>query len=194
DVEPNTPYLGWFAQDVAGEFSGTQLTSEHSVYVLAADFLENTTVVSGVPAKITGSRAAVAAPPPLQNKIYVALVMTEGDNLQYDQHRLRKIWDDPGRGRVPINWTVDPLLLDAAPSILSYYESTATPNDLLMAGPSGAGYIYPTPWPDATFRLYTKQSARYMKAAGINTVYVLNRVNSQSVPLSDAEAADYIHD
>ncbi len=192
DVEPNTPYLGWFAQDVAGEFSGTQLTSEHSVYVLAADFLHNATVFSGVPARYTIPKAPPM--PKLENKIYVTFVMTEGDNVQYDQHRLRQIWDDPGRGRVPINWTIDPLLLDIGPSMLAYYENTATPNDLLMAGPSGAGYIYPTPWPDSTFGTYTQQSGRYMRREGINTVYVLNRLNGSSVPLSGSEAAAYIHD
>src|SRR6266540_1818775 len=87
DVAPYTPYLGWFAQDVAGEFSGTQLCSEHSVYVLAADWFSNMTVWSG-------TRASTAAPPApptpaLENKIYVTFTMSEGDNLQYNQRRMR---------------------------------------------------------------------------------------------------------
>lgn len=192
DVEPYTPYMGWFAQDVAGEFSGTQLCSEHSVYVLAADFFDNGTVFAGVRARVPMQRPHAA--PALENKVYVTLVMTEGDNIQYCQHRLRQIWDDPGRGKVPLTWTVDPLLLDAGPAMIGYYERTATANDLLMAGPSGAGYIYPTPWPDSTFRSFTKASAKYMRRLGIDTVYVLNRLNNQSVALSDSEVSDYLYD
>ena len=192
DVAPYTPYLGWFAQDVAGEFSGTQLCSEHSVYVLAADWFSNMTVWSG-------TRASTSAPPApptpaLENKIYVTFTMSEGDNLQYNQRRMRLMWGDPGRGSVPINWTTSPLLVDAAPAMLHYYQSTATSNDLFMAGPSGAGYINPTPWPDPTFPTFTSQTATYMKAAGLNTVYVLNRVDGVDVPLSTSEAQGYIND
>jgi hypothetical protein len=192
DVEPYTPYLGWFAQDVAGEFEGTELVSSYGVYVLAADWFSNMTVFSG-------TRAAVRKPkrpdaPPLENKIYVTFTMSEGDNLQYNQHRMRVLWDDSHRGSVPINWTTNPLLLDAAPAILGYYARTATANDLLIAGPSGAGYIYPTPWPDATFGAFTRQSAKYMRRTGMDVVYVLNRVDGQNVPLSESEAQAYIDD
>jgi hypothetical protein len=192
DVAPYTPYLGWFAQDVAGEFSGTQLCSEHSVYVLAADWFSNMTVWSGTRASTTAPPAPPT--PALENKIYVTFTMSEGDNLQYNQRRMRLIWGDPGRGSVPINWTTSPLLVDAAPAMLHYYESTATSNDLFMAGPSGAGYINPTPWPDATFPTFTRQTATYMKAAGLNTVYVLNRVDGVDVPLSTSEAQGYINE
>jgi hypothetical protein len=46
DVEPNTPFLGWFPQGAAGEWSGTELLSEHAVYTLAADRFQNLTVFS----------------------------------------------------------------------------------------------------------------------------------------------------
>jgi len=192
EVDPYTPYMGWFAQDVAGEFSGTQLCSEHSVYVLAADFFDNGTVFGAVRAPMPPRRPP--AKPTLENKIYVALVMSEGDNIQYDQHRMRQLWDDPSRGKIPINWTVNPILFEAAPTIIGYYLRTATDNDLLMAGPSGAGYINPTPWPDDTFRIYTHATYRYMHRLGMNTVYVLNRVNGRSVGLSASERRAYIED
>ena len=51
-----------------------------------------------------GARAACAArrgaprAPRLRDKTYVSFFMTEGDNLQYNQHKLRALWDDPARG------------------------------------------------------------------------------------------------
>ena len=43
-------------------------------------------------------RAAAAVPPkpPLQNKIYVAFILSDGDNLQFVEHLMRKLMDDLG--------------------------------------------------------------------------------------------------
>ncbi|WP_299092497.1 GxGYxYP domain-containing protein [uncultured Metabacillus sp.] len=190
DVEPNTPYLGWFGNDVAGEFSSTEITSRHSVYVLAADWFNNMTVFSGTKGKMKKQKPLPA--PELDNKIYVTFTLGEGDNLQYNQHKLRQLWDDEARGSVPINWSTTPLLYDAAPIMLSHYQQTATENDLLVVGPSGAGYIYPTPWPDETFSTFAEQTNKYMKLTGMDIIYALNRVDEQNVPLSETEAQDYI--
>ncbi|MZQ86598.1 hypothetical protein GQF01_31285 [Paenibacillus sp. 5J-6] len=189
DVKPGSPYLGWFSNDVEGEFSSVEITSRHSVYVLAADWFSNLTVFSGTRAKPV--KAKPLAAPPLENKIYVTYTFSEGDNFQYNQHRMRILWDDPNRGKVPINWTSSPLLYDGAPAILNYYQSTATANDLLIAGPSGAGYFYPTPWPESTFPDFLKQTNSYLKKTGMTIPYILNRVANENVPLSDSKAAAY---
>ncbi|MEQ4210094.1 discoidin domain-containing protein [Actinopolymorpha sp. B9G3] len=189
DMPTNSPYLGWFPP---GEFSSTQLCSENAVYVVPADWFANMSVWSGTRAEPIAQPKAKA--PRLRNKIYVTFTMSEGDNLQYNQRVLRRIWGDPARGSVPLNWGISPLLLDAAPAMLRYYQSTATPNDHFMAGPSGAGYINPTPWPDADFRTYTRHSGKYIEAAGLETVYVLNRVNGPSVWMTEHEVTAYSED
>lgn len=189
-VEPYTPYLGWFAQDVAGEFDGTQLCSENSVYVLAADWFVNMTVWSGT--RLSTFPLLPVAPPELENKVYVTFVVSEGDNLQYNQHKLRVLFDDPARGSVPINWTTNPLLIDCAPAMWDWFVRAATENDHFMTGPSGAGYINPTPWPDDTFDTFTARTGAYMRETGLNTVYVLNRVDGEGVDLAESEVASYL--
>ncbi|GAB6930515.1 hypothetical protein JCM10914A_44980 [Paenibacillus sp. JCM 10914] len=189
DVGPGTPYLGWFSNDVEGEFSSVEIASRYGVYVLAADWFSNLTVFSGTQPDY---KPATKAPrPALENKIYVTYTFTEGDNFQYNQHRMRVMWDDPARGKVPINWTSSPLLHEGAPAILNYYLNTATPNDLLIAGPSGAGYFYPNAWPDASFREFLKKTNTYLKKTGMTIPYVLNRVDSENVPLSSAKVTAY---
>ncbi|WP_169084248.1 GxGYxYP domain-containing protein [Paenibacillus sp. PL91] len=190
DVKPGTPYLGWFSNDVDGEFSGVEITSNHGVYVLAADWFSNLTVFSGTKANTVKAKAAKT--PKLENKIYVTYTFSEGDNFQYNQHRMRILWDDPSRGKVPLNWTSSPLLYDGAPAMLNYFQETATDNDLLIAGPSGAGYFYPNAWPAESFAAFLKQSYSYMVKTGMTIPYVLNRVDSKNVPLSDEHAAAYI--
>jgi GxGYxYP putative glycoside hydrolase C-terminal domain/GxGYxYP third domain/GxGYxYP_N second domain/GxGYxYP_N 1st domain len=193
DVAPNTPYFGWFPADVSGEFQGVELASARGVYTLAADFSANLTVFSGMPRP--RARKAATAPQSaaqfLENKMYLTLTFTEGDNLQYMQHRLRRLWDDPARGRVPLNWSVNPLAWEVAPTILGYYLRTRTKNDTLIAGPSGAGYMSPDLWPAEALSAFLRQSAMYMRRAGIEAVWILNRSQGASRALSPATASAY---
>ena len=78
------------------------------------------------------------APPPLENKVYVAIFMSDGDNLQEDQHLIPLKWADGNRGKVPIAWTVNPALVDVAPLILRYYQRTATAERCAGRRPVGA--------------------------------------------------------
>jgi GxGYxYP putative glycoside hydrolase C-terminal domain/GxGYxY sequence motif in domain of unknown function N-terminal/F5/8 type C domain len=189
DMPPCSPYLGWFPP---GEFAATQLLSEHSAYVVPADWFANMSVWSGTRAR--PRRPRHSKPPRLENKIYVTFTMSEGDNLQYIQRAMRRIWGDPARGSVPLNWGISPLLVDTAPAMLRYYQETASANDHFVAGPSGAGYINPSPWPDATFRTYTRHSGRYMDAVGLDSVYVLNRVDGLSEWLTEDDVRAYADD
>ena len=141
-VGPTTPYAGWFSNDVAGEWSGVDLAAQGGSEVLPADFYMNGTVHSGVAAPISDRVRKFTRVQP-KNKVYLTLTFGEGDNVQYCQRHMRDLWDDPRRGEAPVNWTVSPLLADVGPALLSHYQRTATKNDLLICGPSGAGYTYP---------------------------------------------------
>lgn len=190
DVEPGTPYLGWFSNDFEGEAASVDLLSRHSVFVLAADWFHNMTVFSGT--KVEAAPKIKPNPLELENKIYVTFTFGEGDNLQYDLNHMREIlWEDPARGKVPINWTSSPLLYDAAPMVLNYYRKTATENDLLIAGPSGAGYFNPHPWPEETLPDFLRDNYRYLKQTGMTIPMVINRDVTKDIPISSSEAAAY---
>src|SRR5262249_29333819 len=193
DAAPNTPYFGWFPADVAGEFQGVELASARSVYTLAADFSANLSVFSGMP-RPRARRSASASTfivPALESKIYLTLTFSEGDNLQYMQHRLRRLWDDPARGQISLNWSVNPLAWEIAPTILNYYLRTRTANDTFIAGPSGAGYMSPDLWPARALPAFLRQSATLMRRARIETVWILNRRHGESRSLSPATASAY---
>ena len=179
--EPDAPYLGWFPN--GDEEPGVTLCGQYSSPVVAADYFYNGTVFSGVRAPIRQTQPP-AKIPQLTNKIYLSLTMVEGDNIQYDQHRMRQMWDDPARGQVPLGWSVSVLLLDIAPAMLSYYQQTQTENDLLIAGPSGAGYTYPVMWPASTLPGYMRRSGAYMQETGMRVLFAYNRNNSTDIPLS----------
>jgi hypothetical protein len=106
-----------------------------------------------------------------------------------NQHRMRLMWDDGSRGKVPLGWTMSPLLADAAPAMLSYYDGTASPLDEIIAGDSGAGLAYPSSWPDSKFWIYATATQMYMNRAGMTSIAISNKPDTD-VPLDlvDAEA------
>lgn len=167
-AQPKTPYLGWFDSEPLGVSEATK----HSVRVLASDWYNNMTVFSGIRAPI--HQQPMLPAPALANKVYITFTISDGDNLQYDEHYMRLTWDDPARSKVPLNWTIDPLIVDAAPMILSYYQQTATRNDWIIAGPSGAGYFSPSLWPQSNLNAFLHASERYMTRAGLRSVYALD--------------------
>ena len=131
--------LGWYTT----ERTGIPTASEFGIGTMPADFFMSGSVYAGTDHRI--KIPAVPKMPVLANKVYVSIFISDGDNIQYTQHAMRKNWDRTAnsRGKVPLNWTIAPGLVDIAPGILNYYYTTATPNDCFVTGPSGMGYLMP---------------------------------------------------
>jgi hypothetical protein len=125
--------------------------------------------------------------PQLTNQVYVAMFISDGDNIQYAQRALRRIWDRAAssRGKVPLNWTIAPGLVDIGPGILNYYYTSATPNDCFVCGPSGMGYLMPYNTlnePGAPVGIYTDDPVRmdgytrltqtYLERSGLRVVTI----------------------
>ena len=164
-------YVGWWPDEDAG----LKWIGQFGIPVLASDFFQNASLFGGVPEKITP--LPVAPPPPLQNRVYVACYLSDGDNVQYMQHSLKRLWADPARGRVPIGWTVSPLAADLDPAMLQYYYRTATTNDCLVSGPSGAGYARLDFWKPADLDAFTKITNPYLERSGLRIITVWLRVD-----------------
>ena len=131
--------------------------------------------VSAQPSAIAMPTAPVQPTPPAQPpKKYISFTMSDGDNLQYDQHRMAQLWQDPVRGTLPIGWTISPTLIRVAPALAAYYTRMATPNDELVVGPSGAGYILPSCWPAAYLPAFLQLTGQLMQAMNLNVIEVLD--------------------
>ncbi len=131
--------LGWYAT----ERTGITTASEFGIGTMPADHYVSGSVYAGTDHRI--KIPPVPKKPDLAEKVYVAIFISDGDNIQYTQHAMRKHWDRIGedRGKMPLNWTIAPGLVDIGPSILNHYYGSATPNDCFVTGPSGMGYLMP---------------------------------------------------
>jgi hypothetical protein len=173
--------LGWYTT----ERSGVTTATRFGVGTMPADHFMNATVLAGGPREIHVPQPPER--PALENKLYVTIFLSDGDNIQYAQHAMRRIWDRSSdvRGQMPLNWTIAPGLVDVAPGIMNYYYSTATPNDCFVSGPSGMGYAMPVntleePGAplgsalDDEMRMdaYARLTSRYLERAGLRVVTV----------------------
>jgi len=183
-LPPGATHLGWFID----EPSGVCLTTEAAKAVLASDLFFNLEVWTSIQpsaalTKETSTAVAqeVAAPEP---KIYVSFTISDGDNLQYSQHRMLKIWRDPARGSLPIGWTISPVLQQAAPAMAAYYAHTASTNDEMIAGPSGAGYMFPSHWPAEHLPAFLQSTGTLMLKMNLTLLEVLDVSYFESIGLS----------
>jgi hypothetical protein len=165
-------HMGWWPD----EGQGITRASAYGITTIASDFCANLTVHSGMPRTINVK--PIPPKPKLQNKIYVAFILSDGDNLQYVEHRMRMFWSDPSRGTVPIGWTVSPAMVDAMPGALNYFHQSATENDNLISGPSGYGYTYPNLWPNqSALNQFVAKTEEYNNKAGLRIITVWNGIN-----------------
>ncbi len=186
--------IGWWGEERSGIGAGV----EYGIATIPADYYENATVYAGMDHQI--DYPVVPKKPRLENKIYLAVYLSDGDNVQYDQHAMSTLWDDAGRGSMPINWTVSPGMVDFGPALLNYYYKTATPNDFFASGPSGLGYalIYDAHnyrWNTSgreLFDPYTRFTGQYLEKSGLRVVTVWDQVDQAQMD-SYADNCRYLY-
>lgn len=185
DMTPGRDFvLGWYAE----ERSGMGEPTKYGLTTVPGDFFENGTVYTAVnkPVKIK----PVPKRPKLENKVYASVYISDGDNIQYCEHAMAKIFEQGGRGKLALNWTVSPSLAEIAPMILNHYYSKATTNDCFVSGPSGLGYSMPynkitrSYYRTATLAPYTQQTNRYLEKAGLRVITIWDDIN-------DVQRKDY---
>lgn len=183
DMTPGRDFvLGWYPE----ERSGVGEATKYGLSTVPADFFENTTVYTAVNKPIRIS--PVPKRPKLENKIYAAVYISDGDNIQYCQHAMAKIFEQGGRGKMPLNWTISPALADLSPMMLNYYYRKATNNDCFVSGPSGMGYAMPYDAHNSryyapsnstkTITPYTQLTQRYIEKAGLRVITIWDDVST----------------
>lgn len=179
----DTTHLGWFLD----ESSGVALTSKAAIPVLATDNFTNLEVWTAVQSLTDATRQnPVHTVNTVEDaKIYVSFTISDGDNLQYCQHHMKNIWRDAARGDVPIGWTIAPELRQLLPLLADYYLDSATANDEFIAAPSGAGYMFPSHWPEEQLTAFLQKTGERMQDMSISLIEVLDTqfVESSGIPI-----------
>jgi hypothetical protein len=144
ELTPLSQVMGWHSYKKDMEEEWVTLTSSHALTVDGLHTLPNTSFLYRVPPtpgfkfrnhhNIQPGKQYVA-----ENKIYVALVQTDGLGIG--------AWVKPGRGSIPYAWEVSMKFQYMSPAMMEYFYSQATPNDYFIGCLSGSSYMYPKAFP-----------------------------------------------
>ena len=102
-----------------------------------------------------------------EEKVYLAFVANEGDTAVVITQHYYGGWHDPGRGKIPLNWAINPVYAKLFPAVVEYFFRTRTRNDYFVCGPSGAGYVHPDRMPPAYLDAFLDHTAACLRD-GVN--------------------------
>lgn len=77
------------------------------------------------------------------NRNFIIFYVGDYDASSWVSQTTPTIWDNPDRGKVPLMWSISPVLAERVPMALDYRRETATKNDYFAAADNGAGYLMP---------------------------------------------------
>lgn len=78
-----------------------------------------------------------------RSKRYVLLYVGDYDAASWIYQTTPCLWDNPDRGKVPMMWSVSPILARRAPQAMHYMWTSASEMDYFAAADNGAGYLNP---------------------------------------------------
>jgi hypothetical protein len=179
-MPPNRPVYGFGHSGLyrgLGEAEGVEIVSRYGKHQVVTGRTANLSIHSVFPAvRLRQKRREMPEFDP--GKAYVAVVMSDGDNLNYWRDRFPRLFDDPARGTFPMGWSIGPSGLDLEPAFFERIYERATENDCFVAAVSGYAYIYPEiygsayPDPEKILGGFLDLTRRKMEALDLRMVHI----------------------
>jgi len=174
-LAPDAACLGW-GDASSGEDKFVSRSSSNGVHTIPADLALNLSTLSSV--RDPTLRQHTYRHPTLESNVhYVTFITTDGDNVQYNVGGFPGHYLLPPRGRFSMGWALSPSLADLAPSLLRWYFDAASngpARDFFVAGPSGAGYFYPSRYPPAELDAHLVRLNEFFSRADLNLAQILD--------------------
>lgn len=125
------------------EWTLTALLSDYNHYLMCgtAPNLSFHAALETGPVSLV-QRGGGVGPQDLEDKVYLAFMTSEGDAPRIPTSFMYLHWLDRRRGTFPVNWGINPVLLEHAPAMMRYFYETATSHDYFFGGVGGAGYVF----------------------------------------------------
>lgn len=144
DMKPMSMVMGWHSYQKDLEEDHVALSSRYGHRVEGLHSLPNASFSAQVPLtpgftfrnnhNVKPGEKLVP-----KQKVYISCIQTDGMGIGG--------WFRPGRGEIPYGWECGVNWTWLAPSMAEYFYTNATPNDYMIGGLSGPGYLYPKPVP-----------------------------------------------
>jgi len=130
---------------------------------------------------------------PLERKVYLTFIYSDGDNLALLGSTTRHL-RDRARAGLPVGHNLTPGVLDLAPSVAGFFADEATEQDYFVAACSGMGYTDPeryaqeVPRRESVYRGFLEMTGRYMRRLDMREVWPIkatretNRRYARGIP------------
>ena len=179
EMPVNIPVFGFPAAGEGvgiGEPPGVALASRYGKGLVCTDHMLNAGVMSGVTVTTLKQPEQPPAPALEKDKIYVALVMSDGDNQNAWHLFFKRYFESPSHGKFPLAFGIGPAIRELQPGLAQWYYQHAAPTTEFIADVSGAGYMQPDHWGEAytnkaeVLSGFLKWTAKLLPPMGLKTV------------------------
>ena len=152
ELAPNTPIMGFPYAGVGigpGEPQGVAFASKYAKALVCTDHLRNTCVTSGVRINKWTQPKQTPTPKLDRTKIYIALALSDGDNMNVWRGFSQRYFTHKDHGKIPVAYGMGPAIIDIQPAIAQWYYKHAAPNTEFFADVSGIAYTKPKVYGEA---------------------------------------------
>ena len=126
-----------------GEPPGVELLSRYGKSLVCNNHGANYSILSGVRIERLEQPKQPLPPPLERNKVYIALVMSDGDNQILWPRFFKGYFEHPAFGQFPLAFGMGPAIRELQPGLAQWYFEHAKPTTEFIADVSGAGYMQP---------------------------------------------------
>ena len=175
--QPGSSTMGYGAEHDGDGLN--KATNPYNVGFMVSDYYANGSFWCSFPNKSFQQRKgkAIEAKP---GKIYVSFLWSDGDNVQFDSNQMYNMFKNAkGRGEVPVGMTMAASLQELNPVLLEFFYKNLTPNDELVAGPSGFQFIYGDSYNGDTYEQWLKMNHDWIETAGFHTACLWNTTDKE---------------
>lgn len=177
----NAVVFGWSSD----ELGYVKQASKSAITVIPSDHCSNLSLLSSLdlkePIKQKNQPEKIT---PQNDRHYIALVMSDGDNVQWYETTIpfrEHYYDRVNTAEdYKLSWTAPPMMYKLAPTALQYIYDMATEHDRFVCGVSGMGYINPTKYSKSALDSFVHESINAMEKADLQTVTILDNSKNTS--------------
>ena len=174
ELKPSSTIFGWCQYEI----KFTESCSRFGHYVLPSDHSYNLSLLSSFDVETAKFEAADTGKVELDpNKHYVAIVYSDGDNVQWIQNGFSEFhtWQSYGID-VPVSWTFAPVLSELSSVDVKRTLEAANGNSAFITGPSGGGYARIINMNSKELEAFSDYTASAMLDSGLEIMTVLDEI------------------
>jgi hypothetical protein len=179
ETAPNTAMLGfpWNGEGVGlGEVGGTSFCGGFGKSLVCTDHLPNLCITSGVVTPPLKQQKQPPTPKLENDKIYIALVNSDGDNQNLWLVYFKNYIESKYYGDFPFSFGMGPAIHDLQPAVAQWYYDNAAPTTEFISDVSGIGYMRPDDYAarfadkETVYKGFLDWTARYLKLMDMKTL------------------------